>query len=83
MSMVWLGLLIVAEPLHDAPIGSNGSRHQFGEGADKGVCKCSFSQSLGRGTGIGEELSDDLVIHRRACTDGHDRAIGSEVMVLR
>ena len=83
MSVVRIYLLVVLQPLHDTSIRTNSRRLDLGEELGKGVCEGLLSEDTGRGDRIGEELSDDLIIHRRACTDRYGRAIGSDEVVLR
>ena len=82
MSVVRIYLLVVLQPLHDTSIRANSRRLNLREELGKGVCEGLLSEDTSRGDGIGEELSDDLIIHRRACTDSYSRAVGSDELVL-
>ena len=84
VAVVWLDLLVVLHPLHDTPIGAEGGGLQLaqcrGEAVDEGAVTTKSHRRLAR---RGEELAQDLIVHRRASRYGDGLALGRVVAVLR
>ena len=84
VAVVWLDLLVVLHPLHDTPVRAEGSGLELaqcrGEAVDEGAVTTEGHRCLAR---RGEELAQDLIVHRRASCDGDGLALGRVVAVLR
>ena len=84
VAVMWLDLLVVLHPLHDTPVRAEGSELELaqcrGEAVDEGAVTTESHRSLARRR---EELTQDLIVHRRARSYGDGLALGRVVAVLR
>ena len=83
VAVMWLDLLVVLHPLHDTPVRAEGSWLELaqcrGEAVDEGAVTTESHRSLAC---RGEELAQDLIVHRRASRYGYGLALGRVVAVL-
>ena len=65
VAVMWLDLLVVLHPLHDAPVGAEGGGLELaqcrGEAIDEGAVTTEGYRRLAC---RGEELAQDLIVHR-------------------